>query len=71
MIDQHTHCPCNGVYLCHTCHEWVHKNPNKAMDLGFIVSRYEDMPVATPVVTVWGTRFHLCDGTFIYERSEA
>jgi hypothetical protein len=39
VVDEHTHCPCNGVLLCHTCHAWVHRNPDAAQDDGLIVLR--------------------------------
>lgn len=66
-IDDHTHCPCNGVYLCPTCHTWAHSHPTEAMKAGFIVSRYVQFPGSIPVVTPWGTRLHDCDGTVRYE----
>lgn len=46
--DDHTHMPCNGVWLCGTCHEWVHKNPFEARATGLIVSRYA-IPCETPL----------------------
>jgi hypothetical protein len=50
--DQHTHCSCNGVMLCRTCHSWVHANPLMAMPKGYIVSRYIQDPSCIPVVIV-------------------
>jgi hypothetical protein len=38
--DQHTHCTCNGIWLCRTCHEWVHAHPFEARAKGWIVSRH-------------------------------
>lgn len=38
--DEHTHCPCNGILLCGTCHQWVHRHPFEARTSGWIVSRY-------------------------------
>lgn len=38
--DEHRHCACNGVWLCHTCHAWVHAHPFDARALGLIVSRH-------------------------------
>lgn len=38
--DDETHTVLNGVYLCRTCHSWVHANPMLARGQGFIVSRY-------------------------------
>lgn len=37
--DDHTHCPCNGVLLCPTCHSQVHATPFSSRGEGFIVSR--------------------------------
>lgn len=54
--DEHTHCSCNGVWLCHPCHLWAH-GPNltharTAMDLGFRVSRIQiRLPYQTPILT--------------------
>jgi hypothetical protein len=47
--DPHQHCPCNGVLLCPTCHEWVHKHPFEARGLGLIVSRHTAVPGTVPV----------------------
>lgn len=66
VIDSHTHCSCNGVWLCATCHRWVHANPVKAREDGFIVSRFTLEPASRPVSTVWGVRWHTCDGTFLF-----
>lgn len=62
-MDAHTHCPCNGVWLCATCHSWAHAHPEAARKTGWIVSRY-DTPGTVPVMTPWGLRTHHCDGTF-------
>lgn len=35
----HQHCPCNGISLCQTCHDWVHAHPFDARSQGWIVSR--------------------------------
>jgi 5-methylcytosine-specific restriction protein A len=40
--DPHTHCTCNGVLLCSTCHRWVHSHPFEARAVGLIVSRYRE-----------------------------
>lgn len=68
--DVHQHCACNGVLLCRTCHTWVHQHPAEARPLGLIVSKFNATPFAIPVVTVWGTRFHDCDGTITYEQEQ-
>ena len=67
MSDVHTHCSCNGVWLCSTCHGWVHAHPYAAHEDGWIVSRHETFPGWWPVVTPWGTRFHDCLGGYRYE----
>lgn len=38
--DLHTHCLCNLVHLCSTCHVWAHAHPADARETGFIVSAY-------------------------------
>lgn len=42
--DGHTHCSCNGVMLCRTCHNWAHANPVEAEAQGFIVTQWQDFP---------------------------
>lgn len=40
--------PANGLQLCNTCHDWVHRNPADAYDQGFLVrteANPEDVPV--------------------------
>ncbi len=52
--DTLTHSPCNGVWMCRTCHGWVHHNPTEAQVNGWIVSRYDD-PREVPVThALWG-----------------
>jgi len=46
--DSHTHCACNGVWLCSTCHRWVHANPESARKVGFILERSCDTPWLVP-----------------------
>lgn len=60
--DEHTHCPCVLVYLCHTCHTWVTTHPAEAMRLGLIVSRHEPNPGSVTITTPWGTVRHDCNG---------
>jgi hypothetical protein len=64
-VDPHVHCPCNGVWLCTTCHGWVHQHPFEAKTKGFIVSRHIDQPGAIPIDTVRGRMVFGCDGTFV------
>lgn len=66
VVDDHTHCPCNGVWLCGTCHRWAHANPTAARPTGFIVSQWVTIPRMVPVITSWGIRTHECEGTFAF-----
>lgn len=66
-VDEHTHCPCNGVYLCQTCHTWAHAHPTEAIKSGFIVSRYVQYPHTIGIISAWGHRHHNCDGSVTYE----
>lgn len=65
--DPHTHCPCNGVHLCLTCHTWVHANPFEARKSGFIVTRAVAEPASVPVQAWFATLFLLCDGDFDFK----
>ena len=47
--DRHTHCTCNGIWLCDPCHDWVHDHPFEARPLGFIVLRSVAEPSDVPV----------------------
>lgn len=70
VVEPHRHCPCNGLWLCHTCHRFLHKNPETAMRLGFIVNSWETEPASIPVQTVWGWRYHTCTGGFEWVNPE-
>lgn len=64
MVDEHTHCPCNGVWLCVTCHQWVHAHPNAARTQGWIVSRWVHSPGVIPITRRLGTTWRNdCVGT--------
>ena len=65
--DVHEHCACNGIWLCSTCHRWVHAHPFEARGKGFIVSRFTNEPGTVPVDTPWGLRRHTCDGAYHLE----
>ena len=41
------HTVSNLVYICHRCHDWIHKHPSKAAQLGFIVQRDRDPETVT------------------------
>lgn len=63
--DEHEHCTCNGVWLCASCHSWVHTNPFLARTEGLIVSRYQE-PASVAMRTVYGQVLPDCDGGFVY-----
>lgn len=42
--DKHTHCSCNGIMLCRTCHKWAHSYPLDAQAEGYIVSQWQESP---------------------------
>lgn len=60
--DAHTHCACNGVWLCNTCHAQVHAEPFIARMMGWIVHRNEAEPGTVPVSTWYGVLLLQCDG---------
>lgn len=62
--DEHTHHACNGLWLCTTCHLWVHANPMAARAGGFILPRVAALPEQYPVQTPWGLRLHRCNGMY-------
>lgn len=66
VVDEHTHCPCNGVWLCKTCHDWVHAHPFEARTAGWIVSRHVEQPSDEPVDSHFGTLLLMCDGLFVF-----
>lgn len=68
VVDACTHCPCNGILLCKTCHEWVHKNPFLARASGWIVSKYQT-PIEQEVQTVSGPMVLDHDGGFAFTAS--
>lgn len=67
MKDGHRHCPCNGVWLCNTCHRDVHDNPFESRETGFIVSRSIAEPGTVTVDAHYGTVLLLCDGWYTHE----
>jgi hypothetical protein len=63
VADGHQHCPCNGCWLCNTCHQdWAHKNPIAAREEGFIVSQFQHLPGSVPVHSFYGVLYLECDG---------
>lgn len=51
---EHRHCPCNGVWLCPTCHEWAHKYPIAAKEEGYVIPTVVDEPAQVTFLTWWG-----------------
>lgn len=64
--DDHTHCSCNGVWLCHDCHRKVHADGLRSRINGFIVSRIRKaMPYETPIRTMqYGWVLLDCEGKY-------
>ena len=60
--DEHQHCPCNGVWLCPTCHEWAHGHPFEARGSGWIVTKFNEEPSKVPTLSVYGETFYDCAG---------
>lgn len=58
----HQHCPCNGVWLCSTCHVWAHANPEQAREVGLIVPRFVLEPGTQPFRTPTGWVKPDCEG---------
>lgn len=65
VVDEHVHCPCNGVWLCLDCHAWCHHEPFLARADGFVVSRYAS-PLDRPMQTVYGLVSLDCTGGFTF-----
>jgi 5-methylcytosine-specific restriction endonuclease McrA len=63
--DSHTHCLCNLLRLCSTCHRDVTVHVEQAMADGWVVSAYEIDPSRVPITTPAGVRQHLCDGSIV------
>ena len=63
VVDRHQHCACNGVLLDHTCHQWVHKNPEEARVRGLIVSSFIAEPFTVPLLSFGQWRALQCDGS--------
>jgi hypothetical protein len=64
--DEHTHCTCNGVWLCATCHQQVHHAPEQAQQSGFIVSRFETEPGTVPLTSPLGNYRQDCRGKVVF-----
>jgi 5-methylcytosine-specific restriction protein A len=70
VTGPHRHHPCNGVWLCHTCHTWAHKHPDEARNEGLIVSQFIEDPGTIPVLTWHGLVMLDCDGFFTHVPEE-
>lgn len=66
---EHRHCPCNGILLCKTCHDWVHANPFHARSKGWIVSRHADPSEQQMDNVSLGWIRLQCDGMYSFAHS--
>lgn len=61
---------CNRVTLCSYCHTWVHHNPGRALEEGWLVGRYDDPALVHIQHSLWpGVRILLteeCAGVKIW-----
>lgn len=46
----HTQCVCNALRLCRRCHDWTHRNPAGARQIGFIVRQAVARPGSIAVL---------------------
>lgn len=69
--DEHTHCSCNGVWLCKTCHAWCHAHPFEAKSEGLVVTRFQMEPGGVAAMSYFGPILLRCDGTFDLTEEEA
>ena len=58
-----SHCPCNLVRLCRTCHSWAHMNPTAARGVGLILESSMLEPYEMPVRAPDGPWMLHCDGS--------
>jgi hypothetical protein len=64
VVLPHRHCPCNGLWLCRTCHDEAHAEPERARVNGVIVSQWMDEPSMVPVMDAHGWWQLLCNGKY-------
>jgi hypothetical protein len=55
----------NVVYLCSTDHRWVHANPKKAQEYGFIIPIHVTDISAVPIKTFRGWALFTNDGDMV------
>lgn len=68
--DGHTHCPCNLVYLCLSCHHFITHHPHLGRREGFIVSAFVEQPTIEQIQTWRGTLWLDCDGSYLKEQPQ-
>lgn len=66
VTDPHTHCPCNILLTCRTCHSRMHDNPTVAFRLGHHASQWKPVPSIIPVRLLGSWWILTCDGTKAY-----
>jgi hypothetical protein len=71
----HTHCACNGLTLCETCHASAHASPREAQAMGWIVSQSADEPGSVGVMRFaaaesGATQWPACDGRWLETAAE-
>lgn len=64
--DEFTHSPCNGLWLCTTCHKQVHDQPFESRRYGWIVSASVSNPGTIPVKAHYGWLYLEPGGGFSY-----
>lgn len=63
VVDEHTHCACNGLWMCPTCHRWAHDNPITAKRTGQIIPPWVDDMWNIPFTRLGATwMLPSCDG---------
>lgn len=58
----HTHCPCNLVWLCSSCHRMVESQRQRARESGFAVTLSADEPMQFPIELKGVWHLLTCDG---------
>jgi 5-methylcytosine-specific restriction endonuclease McrA len=66
------HDPSNLVWLCRSCHDWAHDNPQESTAAGFIVPRSSgNSPLQVPITDLAGqTRFLDNRGQYLLNEPE-
>lgn len=60
--DYHRHCACNGLWVCSTCHLWIHEHTQYARDRGWILLPSTPFPGGVPALSRTGPARLFCDG---------